>query len=81
MIQFGHQDGANEQNDYANLHYSPKNQELFPTFSGNPTIVDPNRWQPLSLDTFIDQVEPYASNTPSFVCRMGACVSFPYRIQ
>ena len=68
MIQFGLQDGANEQNDYANLNYSPQNQELFPAFPGNPTIIDPNRWQPLSLDTFIAQSgNPYASNTPSFL--------------
>src|SRR3990172_2283300 len=55
LIQFGLQDGANEQNDYAYLHYAPVNQPLAPELPGNPDIVDPNRWQPLALQTFIDQ--------------------------
>ena len=48
-------DGSNEANDYANLFYQPVNPPLVPPLPGNPTIVDPNRWQPLSLEFFIDQ--------------------------
>ena len=54
LIAFGMQDGSNEQNRYANLFYEPVNPPLSPTFTGNPDIVDPNRWQPLALEIFID---------------------------
>lgn len=55
MIDFGFQDGSNEVADYGNQHYQPVNPALFPKESGNPSIIDPNRWQPLVLDVFIDQ--------------------------
>jgi hypothetical protein len=55
IIEYGLIDGSNEQNDYENLHYSPLNNPLIPTQPGNPTVADPNRWQPLTLDIFIDQ--------------------------
>ena len=55
MIEFGLQDGANEADDYGNRYYQPVNPALLPKESGNPSIVDPNRWQPLVLDVFIDQ--------------------------
>ena len=55
VLEFGSNDGANEAADYANLHYEPVNPPLLPAFPGNPDIVDPNRWQPLALDVFIDQ--------------------------
>ena len=54
-IQFGLSDGANEANDYENLFYTPLNPPLVPPLPGNPDIVDPNRWQPLALDFFVDQ--------------------------
>ncbi|MBT8256925.1 MAG: VCBS repeat-containing protein [Bacteroidia bacterium] len=55
IINYGLQDGSREQFDYDNAYYEPVNPALVPTQSGNPNIVDPNRWQPLSLDSFIDQ--------------------------
>jgi len=54
-IEFGLTDGSNEQLDYVNQYYSPINPPLVPDRPGNPQIIDPNRWQPLFLDTFIDQ--------------------------
>jgi hypothetical protein len=51
----GLNDGANEQGGYENLYYEPVNPPLLPDFPGNPDILDPNRWQPLALDFFIDQ--------------------------
>ncbi len=61
-INYGLQDGANEINDYENQFYSPSNEALFPegvasdsTMGGNPTITDPNKWQPLEFTSFIDQ--------------------------
>ena len=67
-IEFGFQDGANEQDDYANLYYTPANPSLIPELPGNPDIVDLNRWQPLTLEIFIDQsgnVHPL--DTPDFL--------------
>jgi len=55
IIDFGLQDGANEQNTYANQYYIPSNPPLAPVGPGNPDMLDPNRWQPLTLDVFIDQ--------------------------
>nr|MBX2844803.1 CRTAC1 family protein [Saprospiraceae bacterium] len=54
-IDYGLQDGSRESSDYDNAYYQPVNEALAPTIQGNTTISDPNRWQPLSLDTFIDQ--------------------------
>jgi hypothetical protein len=54
IIAFGFQDGANEGEDYDNQHYLPLNPTLLPIFSGNPDIINPNRWQPLTLQIYID---------------------------
>jgi len=55
VLDFGFLDNSNEFNDYANLFYFPVNPALVPSLPGNPFIVDPNRWQPLTLDFFVDQ--------------------------
>ncbi|MBT8271831.1 MAG: ASPIC/UnbV domain-containing protein, partial [Bacteroidia bacterium] len=55
IISYGLQDGSREQFDYDNAYYEPVNEVLIPDNPGNPLISDPNRWQPLSLDSFIDQ--------------------------
>jgi hypothetical protein len=55
LIEYGLQDGANEENGYANEHYQPVNPPLVPILPGNPRLIDPNRWQPFSLKAFIDQ--------------------------
>ncbi len=55
MISYGLQDGSNEGNLYASVSYQPLNPPLVPTLPGNPDIIDLNRWQPLNMDTFIDQ--------------------------
>lgn len=68
LINFGLQDGSNEQLGYNNVSYEPVNPPLVMAFPGNPDFVDPNRWQPLTLDVFIDQsgnVIPF--NTPEFL--------------
>ncbi|MDO3694444.1 FG-GAP-like repeat-containing protein [Wenyingzhuangia sp. chi5] len=55
IINYGLQDGANEANLYANKFYEPVNT---PLDLSNPRSIDhinPNRWQPLSFNTFIDQ--------------------------
>lgn len=55
MIEFGHQDGANEQMNYGNTYYAPVNEPLDMGAPGNPDVVDPNRWQPLVVEGAIDQ--------------------------
>jgi hypothetical protein len=55
VLAYGQADGANEINDYANRFYTPSNSPLNPTVPGNANLTDPNRWQSLELDTFIDQ--------------------------
>ncbi|MEL7146163.1 MAG: T9SS type A sorting domain-containing protein, partial [Bacteroidota bacterium] len=52
---YGAQDGSNEDLLYLNLYYDPINEPLEVAEPGNPTLSDPNRWQPLSLARFIDQ--------------------------
>ncbi|HVS64437.1 MAG TPA: vanadium-dependent haloperoxidase [Thermoanaerobaculia bacterium] len=67
-IDYGLSDGANEQNDYANLFYEPVNPPLVIIDRGNPTLVDPNRWQPITLDVFVDQSgNVISSRTPPFL--------------
>ena len=55
IISYGFTDGARESSDYDNAHYEPINPPLAPVFPGNDDLLDPNRWQPLSLEIFIDQ--------------------------
>ena len=67
-ISFGLQDSSNEQNAYANISYTPVNPPLNVDVPGNSTIVDRNRWQPLTLDLFIDQSgNPIPGATPEFL--------------
>lgn len=54
-IQYGLSDGSRESTGYDNAHYETVNPPLAPTLPGNPNIEFPNRWQTLSLDTYIDQ--------------------------
>lgn len=55
LIDFGLQDGSNEQGKYANQHYQPVNPPLIPVLPGDTVLIDPNRWQPFTLKIFIDQ--------------------------
>lgn len=55
IIDYGLQDGSRETTGYDNAYYEPVNAPYALDISNNPPINDPNRWQPLGLDTFIDQ--------------------------
>jgi len=66
VIANGLDDGANEQQDYSNLDYTPANPPMDPTTPGNPGQLDPNRWQPLQLSIFIDQ-SGNMTDTPAFL--------------
>jgi hypothetical protein len=69
MKEFGLQDGANEELNYGNQFYTPSNPPIDPIKFGDSSIVNPNRWQPITVGTFIDQngnVIPI--KTPPFLC-------------
>ncbi len=55
VLAFGAADNSNEANGFVNQFYAPVNEPLVPPLPGNPDITDPNRWQPLALDFFVDQ--------------------------
>ncbi len=55
VLAFGDADNSNEEGGYDNLFYEPVNEPLLPALPGNPDMTDPNRWQPLALEFFIDQ--------------------------
>ena len=56
LIEFGLQDGANEENNYGNQYYEPINEPLSPEeYQESYDLADPNRWQPLAFQSFIDQ--------------------------
>ena len=55
ILAFGAQDGSNELNNYGNRYYQPSNSPIDPFDYESFTISDPNRWQPLAIDGFIDQ--------------------------
>ncbi len=56
VITFGLSDGSNEANEYeATNGYMPVNPPLVVGLPGNPDLVEPNNWQPLVLDFYIDQ--------------------------
>lgn len=80
VIDFGLQDGSNEPNNYAYVDYKPFNPPLITLLPGNPDIIDPNRWQPLTLTVFIDQAgNIIPGNTPKFICPEWGRVS-PYAL-
>ncbi|MEM5565370.1 FG-GAP-like repeat-containing protein [Psychroserpens sp. AS72] len=55
MINYGNGDGSRELESFNNAYYSSINEPLGPAVPTTTLMNDPNRWQPLSLDTFIDQ--------------------------
>jgi len=68
LIDFGLQDGANEQNLYENQSYQSVNPPLVVDLPGNPDVLDLNKWQPLTLELFIDQSgNPIPGSTPDFL--------------
>ena len=55
VIDYGWKDGSNEKYFYTNLFYEPVNKPLILKNPGSQEINDPNRWQPLAFEKFIDQ--------------------------
>ena len=68
VMAYGAADGSNEANGHANQHYTPSNPDLFiESVPGNPWLVQPNRWQSISLSTFQGQSGIVESETPPFL--------------
>lgn len=69
IIEFGLSDGSQEQVDYEAPEYLSVNRfhVLIPKLTGNSGIRDPNRWQPLALDLFVDQAGNQLDKPPSFL--------------
>ena len=69
VLAFGERDGSNEQNKYAAPRYLSANRfhPLVPTLSGNNGLYEPNRWQPLALDLFVDQSGNQLTGPPPFL--------------
>jgi len=76
IIQFGMQDESNQNLFYNNLYYETTNAPLVIKRPGNPSLQNYNRWQPLSLDIFIDQSgNEIPGNTPFFLSPEWGAVS------
>ena len=68
ILEFGLQDNSNEQGQYENLFYEPVNEPMVMTRPGSGDLVNMNRWQPLTLDIFIDQSgNEIPGDTPDFL--------------
>lgn len=68
MLAYGLIDGANEQNDYANVFYEPTNVPLEVNQFGTSGLFNPDRWQPLAFDDFfIDQSGNPQGEVPQFL--------------
>ena len=66
-IEYGYNDNSNEINNYVNNYYKPINPPLNPELPGNPDLIDPNRWQSLFLEEFIDQSGNLIQGVPDFI--------------
>jgi len=67
ILNYGYADGSNELLNYENMYYTPVNPPLVMSDPGNPDIIDPNRWQQLTLDSTIDQSGNLVQNTVPFI--------------
>ncbi|MEZ4796668.1 MAG: T9SS type A sorting domain-containing protein [Flavobacteriaceae bacterium] len=68
LIAFGLQDGSNEQFGYVNEYYTPVNEPIILDLYEDNDLNDPNRWQPLAFDYFVDQSgNPFPQATPPFL--------------
>ena len=69
LINYGLSDNSRESNGYDNAFYEPINLPIVLNPSGQNTgITNPNRWQPLTFNTFIDQSgNLIPGSTPDFL--------------
>ena len=68
VIDYSWNDGSNEKYFYTNLYYEPINKPLILRNPGIKKLDDPNRWQPLAFEKFIDQSgNELAGSVPEFL--------------
>ncbi|WCO03196.1 T9SS type A sorting domain-containing protein [Psychroserpens ponticola] len=68
MIAFGLDDNSFEQFGYPNSYYTPENDPLILELYQDNTGINPNKWQPLAFDMFVDQSgHIFPSETPAFL--------------
>lgn len=68
IIAFGNQDGSNEQGGYENQYYTPENDPIILDLYEDNSNINPNRWQPLAFDYFVDQSgNSFPQETPEFL--------------
>ena len=68
IIDYSWNDGSNEKYFYTNLFYEPINKPLILKNPGIKNLNDPNRWQPLAFEKFIDQSgNELAGSVPEFL--------------
>jgi len=77
MEEFAIGDGSNQVNNYVSTYYQPVNGSLWPAFTGNPLMTDPNRWQPLDFVAQLnDNAIPPQSTVPALTPEWGNVVPF-----
>jgi hypothetical protein len=64
LIAYGYTDGSNEINNYAYQYYQPVNPKILVEQPGNPSMINPNRWQAISLSVAIDQAGNLLTSDP-----------------
>lgn len=68
IINFGFQDGSNEALQYTNLFYESVNEPMVIDTPGNVSMTEPDHWQPLTLEQYIDQAGNVIDGlTPGFL--------------
>ena len=67
IIQFGLGDGSNEIANYSAIGYAPVNPPLVVDSFGNPNMVNPNRWQQMTIQGALDQGGNPIPSTPAFI--------------
>ena len=76
IITFGFTDGSNESANYANQYYQPLNGNILPEQPGPGEVIDPNRWQAISLTVSIDQSGNVISDPPHLAPEWGNVLPF-----
>lgn len=77
MIAYGLQDGSNEQGNFASLYYTDGNPFIEPELPGNPNMVNPNRFQRISLSSAFDQAgNPIFGAPPALAHEWGNVLPF-----
>ncbi len=68
ILAFGSEDNSNEDFDYTNFYYRPSNEPILVTDVGDVNLNNPNRWQPLAFEKFVDQSgNEFLGNIPAFL--------------